>query len=92
MHKDSLYSFILYVLLQEGKSNILFRLEALFLGKSYAIRHFFRRQFEGCDLPSFWNLKERFEKEHPQFSVPISEEDIVKDDNGLMTGRLKQLG
>jgi len=86
MHKESFYQFILYTLLREGKSNIPFKLKVILLGKRYASRRYFMKLFKGCDIPSFMNLKEEFEKDHSQYSLDMQAENIKKDGNGLMTG------
>ena len=88
MHKESFYQFILFVLLREGKSNIPFRIEAMLLGKQYASRHYFKKLFKGCDMPSFMNLKVQFENEWPQYFFDLKISDIEKDKNGLMNGSL----
>lgn len=88
MRREPFYQFILYTLLREGKSNVPFKLEALLLGKQRASRHFFGILFKGCDISSFMNMKEAFEKEKVLYPLEIKEEAIEKDVNGLMTGHL----
>ena len=88
MHKDSFYQFILFVLLREGKSNIPFRIEAMLRGNQYASKHYFKKLFKGCDMPSFMNLKVQFENECPQYLFDGRICDIERDKNGLMAGSL----
>ncbi len=89
MHKESFYQFILYTLLQEGKSNIPFKIEVLLLGKQLASKHYFIKLYKGCDIPSFFHIKKLFEKEYSYYLLDIKEANIQKDENGLMTGNLE---
>ena len=89
MHKESLYQFILYTLLREGKSNLPFILESMLLGKQRAVRHWFQILFKGCDIPSFLHMKERFEQDFPQHAFEIKNSNLKTDANGLMTGEVK---
>ena len=84
MHKESLYQFILYALLREGKSNVPFKMEAMLLGKRRACRHWLSRLFNGCDIPSFIHMKNQFNEEHPQYAFDVKASDIKTDSNGLM--------
>jgi hypothetical protein len=88
MHKESFYQFILYVLSQEGRSNLPFRIESMLLGKRRASKRWFFRLFNGCDIPSFLHLQKQFNEEHPQYSFAPKVSDIKTDTNGLMTGEM----
>lgn len=89
MHKDSLYRFVLYALLNDRRSNLCLKLEALLFGKRNASIRYFAILFSGCDIPSFLHVKKQFEEEHLDMRLPIIVEDIEKDEYGLMTGRLQ---
>jgi len=89
MRKESLYQFILYTLLMEEKSNLLFMIAGLIVGKWIASIHYFSRLYAGCDIPSFLHLKDLFEKEHPNMLLGVTIEDIEKDEHGVMTGKMK---
>ena len=88
MHKESFYQFILYTLLREGKSNILFKTEAMLLGKQRASTRYFSKLFQGCDVPSFLHIQNLFNKEHPQCRFEMNEFNIDTDSHGLMTGHI----
>ena len=91
MHEDSLYRFILFVLMQEGKSNVPFKLEAWLLGRQHAVKHYLHQLFAGCDPASFFHMKALFEQAEPTHSFHLNDTDIIKDSMGLMTGEIKCL-
>mgnify|MGYP006988854591 CR=1 FL=1 len=89
MRKDPLYHFILYVLLQERKGDIPFKIESLLFGRRRASVRCFARLFAGCDVATYRHYRDLFEKEHPEYSVGIGQINVMKDGQGLMTGHLK---
>jgi len=64
-------------------------MESLLFGKQTASRRCFTRLFKGCDIPSFIHMKERFEKDFPQYTLEIKDSDLKTDANGMMTGELR---
>ena len=86
MRKESFYLFILYVLRQEGKSYIPFKIESLLLGKRRASVHWFRRLFAGCDVASFKNYVQMFQQEYPTIPFAMDDAIYVLDNNGVMIG------
>ena len=82
-----LHRFILLVLLQEGKSNIKYRLYRRVVGKKRAARIYFKQLFEGCDLPSYLYYCSLYEKQyHCKFTLSDSSEPQLRGNK--LTGRL----
>lgn len=64
MDYKKLHEFILFVLLQEGRSNIKYNICHFIFGERFATRHYFKIIFEGCDNSTFLHychlFKEKF--------------------------------
>ena len=58
----SLCQFIFFVLLQEGKSNLPYRLYLLVCGEQFTTLHYFKKLFAGCDTNTYQHYCSMYEK------------------------------
>ena len=58
----SLCQFIFFVLLQEGKSNLPYRLYLLICGEQFTTLHYFKKLFAGCDTNTYQHYCSMYEK------------------------------
>ena len=67
----SLCQFIFFVLLQEGKSNLPYRLYLLVCGEQFTTLHYFKKLFAGCDTNTYQHYCSMYEKSnHVPLQLP----------------------
>lgn len=86
MEYKKLHRFILFVLLCEGKSNVLYLVCRFILGGKAAIRRYFRILFAGCDNATFMHYQDLYNNKN-NTNLYIKAE---LNSNNLLTGKLKE--
>jgi len=72
-------AFMKMALLKEGKSNVAFNWNCLFLGRKNAVKLCFKKIFEGCDVFTYLHYCKQFCSERlPQLVKPSVEKEIVQ--------------
>ena len=84
MDYRKLHEFILFVLLQEGKSNIKYLIYHFIFGENLAVSRYFKNIFQGCDNATFLYYCDLFKKEYNKdLSIKVE-----LDSNDLLTGKI----
>lgn len=86
MEYNKLHRFILFVLLCEGKSNLLYLVCRFILGEKAAIRRYFKILFAGCDNATFMHYQDLYNNKS-NTNLYIKAE---LNSNNLLTGKLKE--
>lgn len=86
MEYKKLHRFILFVLLCEGKSNLLYLVCRFILGEKTAIRRYFKILFAGCDNATFMHYQDLYNNKN-NTNLYIKAE---LNTNNLLTGKLKE--
>lgn len=86
MEYNKLHRFILFVLLCEGKSNLLYLVCRFILGEKAAIRRYFKILFAGCDNATFMHYQDLYNNKN-NTNLYIKAE---LNSNNLLTGKLKE--
>ncbi|MDM8155881.1 hypothetical protein QUW14_16540 [Bacteroides gallinaceum] len=85
----SLCQFILFVLLQEGKSNLPYRICLFTRGKRHTALHYFHVLFENCDANTFHHYCSLYEKTtHKPMVLPDGYRIAYTNDGNRLTGKL----
>lgn len=86
MEYNKLHRFILFVLLCEGKSNVLYLVCRFILGEKATIRRYFKILFAGCDNATFMHYQDLYNNKN-NTNLYIKAE---LNSNNLLTGKLKE--
>lgn len=85
----SLCQFIFFVLLQEGKSNLPYRLYLLVCGEQFTTLHYFKKLFARCDTNTYQHYCSMYEKSnHVPLQLPKGYCVKLTDDKNRLTGEL----
>ena len=77
------------VLLQEGKSNLPYRLYLLVCGEQFTTLHYFKKLFAGCDTNTYQHYCSMYEKSnHVPLQLPKGYCVKLTDDKNRLTGEL----